>query len=333
MPYNSAMPISFTAARGMTQIVHFIAALVSSCLLGACAIEDETTLHGYAEGEFVRVATPFAGQLTTLFVQRGAQIKKGDAIFSLEQENEKAARLEAEARLNSSESQLANLQKGMRPTEVAAIQAQLAQGQSALKLSRQQYQRNQDLVAKNFLSQQHLDESRAAVTRDEARVAELNAQMQTAQLGARLDEIATAHNTMKAAQAAVAQAQWRLDQKSLKAPVTGLVHDTLYTAGEWVPAGSPVVSLLPPSNITLRFFIPEPRLMQFKIGQRVRVSCDGCTTFTAQVSYVSTQAEYTPPVIYSSEARTKLVYMAQARLTPEDAVKFHPGQPIDLTLP
>lgn len=307
--------------------------LLSLCLLAGCSPGKESKLHGYAEGEFVRVASPFAGQLTMLSVQRGTYVKSGEALFALEQENERAARLEAEARLKSSESQFTNLQKGKRPSEVAAVQAQLAEAQAALKLSRQQLRRDQDLVAKNFISQQRLDEARAAVARDEARVGELTAQLQTARLGARTDEIESARSAMKAAQAAVAQAQWRLDQKSVKSPVTGLVHDTLYVAGEWVPSGSPVVTLLPPANIKLRFFIPEPLLAKLKVGQRVQVTCDGCAKFTASVSYISSQAEYTPPVIYSNEARAKLVYLAEARLAPEDAAKFHPGQPIDITLP
>lgn len=315
------------------RLAHAIVVMGGVFLFAACSPSKESKLHGYAEGEFVRVAAPFAGQLTVLSVQRGSAIKTGDALFALEQESEKAARLEAEARLMSSASQLKNLQKGKRPSEVAAIQAQLAEVQAALKLSRQQLQRDQDLVAKNFISQQRLDEARAAVARDEARMGELTAQLQTARLGARTDEIEAARSAMKAAQAAVAQAQWRLDQKSIKSPVTGLVHDTLYVAGEWVPAGSPVVSLLPPANIKLRFFIPEPLLAKFKMGQQVQVTCDGCAKFSASIIYVSSQAEYTPPVIYSNEARAKLVYLAEARLAPEDAVKLHPGQPIDITLP
>ncbi|MDP1680619.1 MAG: HlyD family efflux transporter periplasmic adaptor subunit [Burkholderiales bacterium] len=315
------------------RLAHPILVLGSVFFLAACSLDKESKLHGYAEGEFVRVASPFAGQLTMLSVQRGTYVKSGAALFALEQENEKAARLEAEARLKSSESQFTNLQKGKRPSEIAAVQAQLEQAQAALKLSRQQLRRDQDLVAKNFISQQRLDEVRAAVARDEARVGELTAQLQTARLGARTDEIEAARSTMNAARASIAQAQWRLDQKSIKSPVTGLVHDTLYVAGEWVPAGSPVVTLLPSANIKLRFFIPEPLLAKLKVGQRVQVTCDGCAKFTASVSYVSSQAEYTPPVIYSNEARAKLVYLAEARLAPDDAAKFHPGQPIDITLP
>lgn len=281
----------------------------------------------------MRVAAPFAGQLTTLSVQRGAQIHANQALFALEQANEQAARLEAEARLKSSEAQLSNVQKGRRPSEIAAIQAQIAEAEAALTLSRHQLQRDQDLVAKNFISQQRLDETRAALAKNVARVNELTAQLQTARLGARSDEIDAARSAIKAAQAAVTQAQWRVDQKSIQSPVSGLVHDTLYVVGEWVPAGSPVVSLLPPGNIKVRFFIPEPRLSQFKVGQRVHIACDGCAQAEASISYVATQAEYTPPVIYSQDARAKLVYLAEARLAPEAAANLHPGQPIDISLP
>ena len=302
-------------------------------LLTACKPGDQSELHGYAEGEFVRVAAPFAGQLTTLAVQRGTMVRAGAPLFALEQESEKAGRLEAEERLRGSAAHLADLQKGRRPDEVAAVAAQIAQAQAALRLSGAQWQRDEKLFADHFISRERLDQSRAARDRDQARVAELASQLRVAKQGARPDEVNAARADMQAAQAAVAQAQWRLDQKSVKSPVSGLVHDTLYVAGEWVPAGSPVVSLLPPANIKLRFFIPEPLLAKLKIGEGVQVRCDGCPRFHAKVSYVSTQAEYTPPVIYSNEARAKLMYLAEARLTPEDAVKLHPGQPVDIVLP
>ena len=302
-------------------------------LAAACTPGKQSELHGYVEGEFVRVAAPFAGQLSLLAVQRGTTVQLGGALFALEQENEKAARTEAQERLKSAAARLADLQKGKRPDEVAAADAQLAQAQAALHLSAAQLKRDEKLLADNFISRERLDQTRAARDRDKARVAELTAQLHLAKQGARSDDINAARAEMQAAQAAVAQAQWRLDQKSLKSPVSGLVYDTLYVTGEWVPAGAPVVSLLPPANIKLRFFLPEPLLAKFKIGQDIQVSCDACPRFNAKISYVSTQAEYTPPVIYSNEARTKLVYLAEARLAPEDAVKLHPGQPVDIVLP
>ncbi len=307
--------------------------LISLVWLSACAPASKPELHGYVEGEYVRVAAPFSGQLTLLSVQRGMAIKTGDALFALEQENEKAARIEAGEKLKSVAAQFANLQKGKRPDEVATVEAQLAQARASAHLSQVQLQRDEKLVKEHFIAPERLDQSRAARDRDQARVTELAAQLRVAKQGARSDEIDAARSEMKAAQAAVAQAQWRLEQKSLKSTVSGLVEDTLYTTGEWVPAGSPVVSLLPPANIKIRFFIPEPQLTKFKIGQLLQIGCDLCQKLNAHVSYVSSQAEYTPPVIYSNEARAKLVYMAEARLAPEDAVKLHPGQPVDIVAP
>lgn len=302
-------------------------------MLAGCAPSGKPELHGYVEGEYVRVAAPFPGQLTLLAVQRGVAVNVGDALFALEQENEKAARLEAGERLQGTAARLANLQKGRRPDEVATVEAQLAQARASAQQSHAQWQRDEKLVAQKFIAPEHLDQSRAARERDQAHVTELAAQLRVAKQGARADEIDAARAEMKAAQAAVAQAQWRLDQKSVKSPVSGLVQDTLYTVGEWVPAGSPVVSLLPPANVKIRFFIPEPQLSKFKIGQALQIGCDGCAHLKAQMSYVASQAEYTPPVIYSNEARNKLVYRAEARLAAVDAEKLHPGQPVDIVLP
>lgn len=313
------------------RVFHPVLALTLVC--SACAPATKPELHGYVEGEYVRVAAPFAGQLTVLSVQRGMPVVAGAALFALEQVNEKAVRLEAGERLQSAMARLANLQKGKRADEVSAVEAQLAQARASAKLSQTQLQRDERLVKERFIAPERLDQARAARDRDQAHVAELAAQLRVTKQSARPDEINAARAEVKASQASVDQAQWRLEQKSVKAPVSGLVQDTIYSAGEWVPAGMPVVSLLPPANIKIRFFIPEPLLAKFKIGQALQVACDGCAKLSAQLSYVSTQAEYTPPVIYSNEARAKLVYMAEARLTPEDAVKLHPGQPVDIIQP
>jgi HlyD family secretion protein len=120
----------------------------------------------------------------------------------------------------------------------------------------------------------------------------------------------------------------------LRAPRDGQVTDTLYVQGEWVPAGSPVVALLPPANIKVRFFVPEKILGSVKTGQAVSVRCDGCEKpISAHISYISPQAEYTPPVIYSRENRAKLVFLVEARPAPVEAAELHPGQPVEVTFP
>jgi HlyD family secretion protein len=307
--------------------------LAAAAALVACDGEGPRGYQGYAEGEYVRVAAPFAGALQKLAVQRGMQVSVGDPLFILEQENEAAARREAEERLKNAEAQLANLQKGRRPTELDAIRAQLAQAEASLKLSQAQLKRREQLVAQNFVSKESLDEVRTAYARDTERVAELRAELATARLAARPDEIKAAEYNVQAARAALEQAEWKLSQKSVTSPVAGVVQDTYYVTGEWVNANQPVVSLLPPQNMKVRFFVDERRLGAVRVGQKVSVTCDGCPApIAAQVSFISPQAEFTPPVIYSREERAKLVFLIEARPAPEDAMKLHPGQPMEVSL-
>ncbi|MBL8482539.1 MAG: HlyD family secretion protein, partial [Rhodocyclaceae bacterium] len=114
-------------------------------------------------------------------------------------------------------------------------------------------------------------------------------------------------------------------------PAAALVQDTYFVAGEWVPAGTPIVSLLPPGNIKLRFFVAQGEVAGIKPGDRVEASCDGCAApIAATVSYVAPQPEYTPPVIYSKDSRGKLVFLVEARPAPADALRLKPGQPLDV---
>ena len=104
----------------------------------------------------------------------------------------------------------------------------------------------------------------------------------------------------------------------------------LYRAGERVVANAPVMVLLPDGALKLRFYVPQPRLAQVRVGSTVAVTCDGCpANLRATVSFVSPQAEYTPPVIYSRDNRAKLVFLVEARAA-NQALK--PGQPVDVVL-
>ena len=132
-----------------------------------------------------------------------------------------------------------------------------------------------------------------------------------------------------AASAAVAQSAWRLRQRQQAAPVAALVADTYFRAGEFVPAGQPVVQLLPAGAVKARFFVPEAEAAALKPGDALQLSCDGCgAPLAARVSRVASQAEYTPPIIYSNTQRTRLVFMVEARPDAADAARLRPGQPL-----
>jgi HlyD family secretion protein len=309
-------------------------ALAAAALLAGCGGNPPAAWTGYVEGEYVMVAAPAAGRLERRFVERGAQVDAGAPLFVLEQENEKAARQEAQERLNNAQARLANLEGARRSQEIEAIRAQQREAAVARDLSAEQLAQQQRLYAAKFVSEATVDAARAAYQRDVARVAEITAQLRAAQQSiGREKEIAAARADVQAQRAVLAQSEWRLAQRAVQAPARALVQDTFYSEGEWVQAGAPVVSLLPPAAVKLRFFVPEPALPRMTPGALVQASCDGCPApIAARISFVSRQAEYTPPVLYSREQRSRLVFMVEARPKPEDAARLKPGQPVDVTL-
>src|SRR5262249_13132495 len=140
-----------------------------------------------------------------------------------------------------------------------------------------------------------------------------------------------AEMAMRTAEARLNSSQTRLTRRRLFSPVAATVTQIYFRQGEIVAAGRPILALLPPANIKLRFFVPEAKLPQIALGDTVRVRCDGCAgDLTARVSFISRTAEYTPPVIYSLEERSKLVFLIEAR--PPDGEKFRVGQPVSVSL-
>jgi HlyD family secretion protein len=305
--------------------------------LGAAACGDKKPpgLQGYVEGEYVRVAAPFAGTLVSLDTQRGAQVQPGAALFSLEAESEDAARREAEERFRKAVAQLDDLKKAKRPTEIESVRAQLEQAEVAANLSEREWRRQLDLVSKGFVSQSRADEAKAQRDGDRKKVEQLRSDVATAELPrARPDELRAAEAEAAAAKQSLAQADWKLRQKTVASSVAGSVTDTMFAKGEWVPAGSPVVSILPPGNVKVRFFVPETKVGSIQAGQKVSLACDGCgNAIDATISFIAPQAEFTPPVIYSRDNRAKLVFLVEAKPAAQDAAKLHPGQPIDVRLP
>lgn len=305
--------------------------LAALCLLAGCDRPQRDVVQGYVEGEFVYVASPLAGALESLFVQRGSQINAGDPLFALECGAETAAQAQAAKRLEEGRARLDDAKKGKRPPEIEAIEAQLKQSRAALELSEKEFGRQSNLFRSGTTSTQELDRARSARDQDRQRVSQLEADLETAQLGSRSDQIAAAEANVRALEAALAKAEWDLSQKRQDAPQSGLIFDTLYRTGEWVAAGKPVVVLLPPANIKVRAFVPEARVGTIHVGDPVRVVVDGVSEpFSGKVSFISPQAEYTPPVIYSQESRSKLVFMIEAVFDPATAARLHPGQPVDV---
>jgi HlyD family secretion protein len=307
-------------------------AIAALFFFSGCNRADPNLRQGYIEGDFVYVSSPLSGKLEKLSVRRGVQVSAGDILFSLENTPERAARDEAARRRAQALANLEDAKKGRRPPEIESIRAQLKQAQAALDFAQKEFVRQEKLIrVTGATTQQELDRARATRDQNRERVAQLQAELKTAQLGARPDQVAAAEANLRATEAALAKAEWDLAQKQQSAPRAGVIFDTVYREGEWVAAGRPVITLLPLQNVKLRVFVPEAWLSAIHIGDPVQVYRDGTHDAVAgKVSFISPRAEYTPPVIYSRENRSKFVFMVEALFEPGVAERLHPGQPVDV---
>ncbi len=314
--------------------MRYIAPLLALWLVGSgCARREASGWQGYLEGEFVYVAAPLGGRLDHLSVRRGARVEKGAELFALEAASELAAQREAADRLRSAQARLEDLKKGSRPSELSALEARVQQARATAELSQSELGRQEELFKAKVISAADLDRARLTHERNTRAIEEPAAHLATARLGGRSDAIAAAAAETAAAIAARDRTDWAVAQKTQVAPQAAFVHDTLFREGEFVPAGSPIVALLPPESLKVRFFLPEADFAALKAGDRVRVSVTGrAAALEARVSYLSTRPEFTPPILYNRDNRAKLVFMVEAAIDPAVARDLHPGQPVDVVL-
>ena len=306
---------------------------IAALALAACEKPAGGKVTGYTEGDYVYVGAPDGGWVTEVLVQRGAEVKVGDALFALDAEAQLAARNQAASQVKQAQAQLADLEKPRRPDEIAALEATLRQAQAALQFAQSDFDRADKLRATGFVSQSVLDQKKSARDSAAAQVKQAAANLDLARKGARSDAIGAAQANVAAATGALDRAEYALSQRRIAAKVAGRVEDTLRRAGEFVPPGGAVISLLPPGNIKVRFFVAESDRARLPVGQEVRIGCDGCpSNASAKVSFVAANAEYTPPVIYSIGSREKLVWLVEA-VPLGGTLKLSPGQPVDVVLP
>ncbi len=301
--------------------------------MAGCAKKSTNTYQGYIEGKFVYVASPQSGRLDQVDVARGDTVAAGHLLFALDDEPEASEMRTAEQVLRSSESRLNDLETGKRPAEVDVTRAELEQAVAEKKQADEILASDEAQFKAGGIAQTELINAQGAAETSAAKVKELEADLAVDALPAREQQIKAQTNQVAADRASLANAEWHLKQKQIASPRDGLVFDTLYRQGEWVTAGNPVVQILPPENMEIRFFVPETVVGGLRVGGSVRVACDGCASdVVAKISFVSPQSEYTPPVIYSNENRSKLVYMVIANPSAQAAATLHPGQPVEVTV-
>lgn len=304
--------------------------LVASLLTGCAA--PGTLAVGYVEGEYVLLAPTEVAEVRNVSVKRGQHVGPGETVAALETRDAAIAVAEAKAGLAQAEAELANLKKGKRPEEIAVLEAALTSAKAEADEARRGFARTRDLHARGTASQAALDQASTQLELAKAQVGQAEANLAVAKLPARAEEIEAAKNRREQAAATLEQAEWRLSQRTIKAPSAGRIDDVIRNAGDVAGPQAPVISMLPDGAVKLKVYLPEPMFAAVTVGDRLAVHCDGCPdNLFARVSYISPDPEFTPPVIYSLATRQKLVYLVEAK-PEEDAGRLQPGQIVDVGL-
>jgi len=264
------------------------AALLCLFLLCGCGKEDDAWL-GYAEGDNAFVAAPQAGWVAHMRVRRGDAVKVGDILFALDDTSQTSARDQAVA-------------------TIAMTEGQMREAEANLVLTQKELVRQSGLLRANAGTGQNYDIAKSNYEQAVARINQMNAQEAQAR-------------------ATLANARYLLSERDVVSKTAGRIEDVYFRTGEYAPAMTPVVSILPPQNVYVRFFVPETEFAKIKLGQRVSISCDGCQQgLTATIAFIAQQEEFTPPVIFSNGSREKLVFKVEARAP--GGLRLNPGQPV-----
>ena len=306
--------------------------ILAALLLPLLACQRGTqTVQGYVEGYFTFLSSNSEGFLQSLSVSRGDKVKAEQPLFVLENQPEAYQVAQAQEKLRQAQYDLKNLEKGQRYTILKGIEEQMRQAQADLDFARVTFYRNQTLVKTNAVSKAQYDQAKSDFERANGKFNELMANLNEAKLGARTDVIASAEAAVNAAITQANIAQWYLVKKSITAPAEGTIFDTFYRPGELVPAGRPIISMLIPQDIRVIFYMPQPELSKIAVGNVIAINCDGCAKkIQGKITYISSQAEYTPPFIFSEKERQKFVFRVEAKFSDEDAKQLHVGQPVDV---
>lgn len=290
---------------------------------------DARVYTGYVEGDYVYVSPTSSGRLDEITVVAADWVEEGTVLFVQDSAQAQAAVVIAQSHIGVAQAQYENTLSGARVEEIEVIEAQLEMAQANLLLAEQAAARNTDLVNNGVVSQTRLDTDLAQLAAMQAQVHQLRAQISAMSLPARPAEREKAAANLMAAKAELARAQTDLATRTIIAPVGGTVEQMFFDEGEVAQPGMPVLSLLPKDARVIRFFIPEPDRAAFAIGDQLLMECSGCPTgILVKLTYIDQQPQFTPPIIYSRDERSRLVYRAEAQ--PVLAISLFPGQPVTL---
>ena len=294
--------------------------------------KDENVVRVSGNIEITDAAASFkiAGRVTERLVTEGDVVKAGQIIAKLDDIDLKQEVNLRGAEVEAARASLKELHAGFRPEEIQEATATLARVKAEEERYKKDYERQQGLFQKEVISQRELEATRMSYETASAKVREAEQQLILRKKGFRVEQIEQGEAKLQQAQQALDIAQTRLSYATLVSPFDGLVLSKSIEPGEYVSAGTPIVTIGQLNNVWLRAYIDETDLGRVHVGQSAKVKTDSYPnkTYPGQISFISSESEFTPKTVQTEKERVRLVYRIKIDISnPEMQLK--PGMPAD----
>jgi HlyD family secretion protein len=264
-------------------------------------------LSGYIVSDNLDLGASVSGTVASIAVADGQRVSAGQALFRIAPATLEAQAVQAAANIRATQTQISTAEANLRQAQANVARFESVKRDDPAAVA------NKDIdqaLASYREAQANVIAARKAADARSAEIGQARAQTEQAIGGRRSVDIQVA-------------------QLSPVAPAAGLVQRVYFQPGEWVAANQPVVSLIPDAKVKVRFFVPEPTVSRYRPGKTVHFSCDGCAGgLTGRIGFVSSDPEFTPPIIFSRDNRDRLVFMVEA--FPLNPTKLNPGQPVEV---
>lgn len=316
--------------NGLTGRVFTVLAGAMLLLLAGCDRHSET-LPGFIAADITYVSSPVGGRLMQLGAEAGDLVKPTQLLYQLDSQPEQSQFEQHRQQWLAAKAAFADLKNGARKTIIDSLQADVKHARADYKLAKERYTSAKPLLKTGAVSQDLVFDYHRNLLNASAKLEQAQLAITEAMLGGREQSLQAAAATMQSSAAQMTQSAWLLAQKHVQAATEAQVEEVYFTAGEYVPANQPVLSLLVPRDLYVEFYLPQNLLPKVKIGDQATVSCEACKPGEVEVVYISPKAEYTPPVVYTPESSHQLVFKVKAHFATPSAA-WHPGLPVQVTL-
>lgn len=295
---------------------------------------NELVVSGVVEATDAKLGFQVPGRIETLTVKEGETVKKGMELGYLDRTEAEARRQQAVAQVAGARAMLRELERGFRREEVSQGRSGFSASLDKVKDAQRDFDRAKQLFDGGAISQEAFDKAKFALDLAKSQNAQAGEQLKMLESGPRKEKIEAQKAQLKQAEAAVSLAEAVLANMVIVAPFDGLVTVRHHESGEIVPAGSPIITLMNPDDRWAKIYIPEYRMGIVKIGQPVTLSADTFPKkrYQGEVTYISSEAEFTPKTVQTVEERVKLVYAVKVRIKNDPAFELKPGLPVDVHL-